>query len=156
MQQKVHHLATGMNTFYFYGYRCPMSNFHFADMVVNGEHYPHVEQYYQSQKAWHAGDHERAAKIKRTGDPRKCKRLGKNIKCGDNWDKEAVMLKALRAKFTQNEDMKRALVDLAGFCIAEDSPWDTYWGTGPRDGHNWTGSNRLGHLLMRVRDELLE
>jgi predicted NAD-dependent protein-ADP-ribosyltransferase YbiA (DUF1768 family) len=46
-----------MNTLYFYGYRCPCSNFYFADMEIDGEHYPHVEQYYQSQKAWHAGDH---------------------------------------------------------------------------------------------------
>jgi hypothetical protein len=142
-----------MKTRYFYGYMCRFSNFYFADMEVDGEKYPHMEQYYQSQKAWSAGDHEKAAKIKGTGDPRKCKSLGKNIKC--DWDKEAVMLKGLRAKFSQNPELKKALMDHAGYYIAEDSPYDTYWGTGPRKGHVWAGKNRLGMLLMQVRDELL-
>jgi predicted NAD-dependent protein-ADP-ribosyltransferase YbiA (DUF1768 family) len=39
-----------MNTLYFYGYRYPCSNFYFADMEIDGEKYPHVEQYYQSTK----------------------------------------------------------------------------------------------------------
>lgn len=69
-----------------------------------------------------------------------------------NWDeiKEDVMLKALHAKFTQHKNLREKLLATGDEDIVEDSPYDYYWGTG----ENGTGKNRLGILLMQVREEL--
>jgi ribA/ribD-fused uncharacterized protein len=60
------------------------------------------------------------------------------------------MYDALMAKFTQNEDAKQVLLSTGDNTLIEDSPVDWYWGCGA----NGKGKNRLGILLMRLRDEL--
>jgi ribA/ribD-fused uncharacterized protein len=143
---------------YFRGYLDPLSNFHFADMVIDGDTYAHVEQYYQSEKARRAGQPGMAVRIKFTGDPRKCRKMGEEIVTyWDRSEREAVMLKGLRAKFSQNPHLKKALMDLPrDVCLAFDNSCDSYWGTGLRDGDVWAGHNRLGVLLMRLKKELCE
>ena len=147
----------GTTVHYFKGYLNPLSNYHFADMVIDGDKYSHVEQYYQTQKAFRAGQPDMAVKIKFTGDPRKCHTIGQGIVAlWDESERDAVMLKGLRAKFTQNPHLKKALMDFPPeVCLAFDS-YDLYWGTGVRDGHVWSGHNRLGVLLMLLKKELCE
>ncbi|OWK40537.1 GTP cyclohydrolase II [Fimbriiglobus ruber] len=60
------------------------------------------------------------------------------------------MLDALRAKFSQHEEMKAALLGTGDAKLVEHTANDDYWG----DGGDGSGKNRLGQLLMRVRDEL--
>ena len=60
------------------------------------------------------------------------------------------MYKALLAKFTQHNDLKKLLLGTGERKLIEHSPYDSYWG----DGGNGTGMNRLGELLMRLRCEL--
>ena len=143
---------------YFRSYLDPLSNHHFANMVIDGDTYPHVEQYYQREKAFRAGQPDMAVKIKFTGDPRKCYRLGQEVVAlWDSSEREEVMMKGLRAKFTQNKHLKKALMDIhRDVIIVFDNMYDEYWGTGLRDGDVWAGHNRLGVLLMRLRDELFE
>ena len=64
--------------------------------------------------------------------------------------KETVMLDVLRAKFTQHPDLGRMLAGTGTRRLVERSSADAYWG----DGGDGTGANRLGVLLMRVREEL--
>ena len=64
--------------------------------------------------------------------------------------KEDIMFKALQAKFAQHEKLKRMLVDTKDRQLVERSPYDSYWG----DGGDGSGKNRLGVLLMRLRDNL--
>lgn len=64
--------------------------------------------------------------------------------------KEAVMLRALWAKFTQYAELAKKLVNTGSAQIIEVSPHDAYWGSGP-DG---SGKNRLGQLIMTVRADL--
>ena len=70
-----------------------------------------------------------------------------------DWDqvKETVMLHALRQKF-QNPSLRTLLLQTKNRELIEDSPYDRFWGCG-RDGK---GKNRLGHLLMALRDEIRE
>ncbi|MGB1270465.1 MAG: NADAR family protein [Endozoicomonas sp.] len=70
----------------------------------------------------------------------------------DQWEniKEQVMLNALRAKAEQSPKFRELLVKTGKLPLFETSDKDEYWGTG-KD-HN--GQNRLGVLLMKVRDEL--
>ncbi len=69
----------------------------------------------------------------------------------DDWEavKEDVMINALRKKF-QSPELRQMLLSTGKQELIENSPYDRYWGCG-RDGR---GNNRLGKLLMQVREEL--
>ena len=70
----------------------------------------------------------------------------------NDWEsvKEDVMYKALQAKFSQHEKLRRLLLGTGDRELIEHSPHDSYWG----DGGNSTGKNRLGVLLMKLRKEM--
>lgn len=70
-----------------------------------------------------------------------------------DWEavKEGVMLEVLRAKFSPIE-MQRLLAETGTARLVEYNNWgDDEWGVLIRTGR---GLNRLGELLMRVRDEI--
>jgi ribA/ribD-fused uncharacterized protein len=71
-----------------------------------------------------------------------------------DWDsvKDAVMLEAVRAKFSQHADLKAILLATGDAVLVEHTERDSYWG----DGGDGSGKNRLGQLLMQVRAELRE
>lgn len=64
-------------------------------------------------------------------------------------------------QFSQNADLKSALLATAGTSMVEASPRDRIWGIGlgaknPKatDRKQWRGKNWLGEILTQVRDEL--
>ena len=63
--------------------------------------------------------------------------------------KENVMLRGLRAKFEQNQSLKEKLLATGNQELREHTARDKYWGDG---GKKFTGQNRLGVLLMKLRD----
>lgn len=69
-----------------------------------------------------------------------------------DWEsvKDKVMLEALCAKFTQHEDLKAILLGTGDAILVEHTENDSYWG----DGGDGSGKNRLGQLLMQLREEL--
>lgn len=69
-----------------------------------------------------------------------------------DWEavKDQVMLDALCAKFTQHDDLRVILLGTGDAKLVEHTVNDSYWG----DGGDGSGKNRLGQLLMRLRDEL--
>lgn len=69
-----------------------------------------------------------------------------------DWEavKERVMLDALRAKFTQHPELATVILETGSAVLVEHTANDSYWG----DGGDGSGKNRLGMLLMQVRDEL--
>lgn len=77
----------------------------------------------------------------------------KDIKIRSDWEdvKLSIMEKAVFAKFSQNEQLKKVLLDTGDRVIIEDSPRDAFWGSG-KDG---TGHNHLGKILMHVRSLLV-
>lgn len=70
----------------------------------------------------------------------------------DMWDenKEVFMIRILRAKFSQHPQLKKILLSTNNNKIVERSYKDFYWGDG---GPNGNGLNRLGYLLMCIREE---
>ncbi len=60
------------------------------------------------------------------------------------------MLDALRAKFTQHEELRELLLGTGDAGLVEHTANDSYWG----DGGDGSGKNRLGVLLMQVRCEV--
>lgn len=61
------------------------------------------------------------------------------------------MFNCVLAKFSQHEDLKKILLGTGDKYLNEHAP-DRYWG----DGMNGEGKNRLGIILMKVRDKLKE
>lgn len=121
------------------------------------------------QKAILFGDQETAKQIMKEREPKLQKKLGyfKNIKnYNDNTWKERnldIMEIGLSAKFTQNERLKQFLLDTELNLLVEASPSDKYWGVGKslQNPNIWirktwlhNSQNHLGHLLMKLRNEL--
>ena len=69
-----------------------------------------------------------------------------------DWEevKDEVMLQALRMKFSQNPEITRELLATGDAIIIEHTRNDDYWA----DGGDGSGKNKLGILLMQVREEL--
>ncbi|PVU56329.1 swarming motility protein YbiA [Enterobacter sp. HN503E2II] len=61
-----------------------------------------------------------------------------------------MMRKALRAKFEQHAELRALLLATAHAKLVEHTENDAYWG----DGGNGKGKNRLGYLLMELREQL--
>jgi hypothetical protein len=67
------------------------------------------------------------------------------------------------AKFSQNRDLKTALLDTSSKTLVEASPLDVIWGIGLDKStalqtpvSQWRGLNLLGQILMRVRATIRE
>ena len=125
-----------------------------------------AEQYMMHGKAILFGDAEVAAEILAADHPRTHKALGRKVRGFDGavWERERerIVLAGNRAKFTQDDGLRATLLATAPTTLVEASPFDRIWGVGlaatnPRihDRRTWRGKNLLGHLLTRLRDELL-
>jgi ribA/ribD-fused uncharacterized protein len=81
-------------------------------------------------------------------------RLGRSRKqpLRHDWEdvKVEVMLRAVRAKFSQHGELRTLLLSTGDATIVEHTESDSYWG----DGGDGSGSNMLGRILMQARDEL--
>ena len=100
-----------------------------------------------------------------SNDPIEQKQLGRHIQ-GFNateWNhaRDALFQSILRAKFQQDLKSKKYLVNTGAKTLAEASLRDMYYGTGfsisnknTLDSDNWSGKNKLGSMLMIVREEL--
>ena len=98
-------------------------------------------------------------------DPAVQKSWGRKVKNFDKnlWEEHArdVVYTANYAKFTQNKDCLKELIDSGNKIIVEASPTDCIWGVGLRatdpkilDEKNWRGTNWLGEAIMKVRENI--
>ena len=76
--------------------------------------------------------------------------------------RQALAMRALYAKFTQNEDLKEKLLDTGDAWLVECARSDTLWACGislqdekRKDASNWRGMNLLGFALMEVRKTII-
>lgn len=69
-----------------------------------------------------------------------------------DWEeiKDEVMLQVLRMKFSQNPEIAKELLATGDAILIEHTQNDAYWA----DGGDGSGKNKLGLLLMQVREEL--
>ena len=111
------------------------------------------EHYFQAMKFPH--DKEYQEIIRKTKPCRDIKILGRNkqMKLRPDWEavKEDVMMIALRAKFDQYPELKQLLLSTAGKSLVEHTENDNYWG----DASDGSGLNRLGDLLVELREDYL-
>jgi ribA/ribD-fused uncharacterized protein len=132
------------------GYRF-LSNFFVCPVMIDGVLWKSTEHYYQAMKS---EDETYQEEVRILPTPGKAKRMGKAVKLRSDWDevRDEVMEKAVRAKFTQNEDLKALLLETGKSELIEGNTWgDTTWGVDLRTNK---GQNRLGKILMKIRGEL--
>ncbi len=129
-----------------------LSNFFEAPVTFDGLTYGSAEAAFQAQKCLTEEE-----KLPFTeARPSRSKGMGRRVKLRPDWEqvKVGLMEEIVRAKFTQNEDLKQRLLATGEKHLAEGNTWgDTFWGVDLRSGR---GENHLGRILMRVRDELKE
>lgn len=127
------------------------SNFAPYPVRLGGKVWPTTEHYFQAQKF--QDDAQREA-IREAKSPMIAARMGRDRKkkLRRDWEsaKVGVMTEAVRAKFTQHEELRALLLGTGDARLVEHTENDDYWG----DGGDGSGRNMLGQVLMRVRAEL--
>ncbi|EAE3610166.1 hypothetical protein BJM33_11010 [Listeria monocytogenes] len=132
---------------------------------VDGVEYNCAEQFMMAEKAKLFNDMEMREKILTAKHPKQAKDFGRLIRGfqEDIWLKNRfnIVMRANQAKFSQNEELKKFLMQTKKRILVEASPVDKIWGIGmAADNKNvenplyWKGLNLLGFALMAVRDEL--
>lgn len=123
-----------------------LSNFYNVPITYEGLTYQNNEAAFQAQKT--LNDNER---MKFTNlAPNEAKRLGRKVRLRLDWEevKDEIMYDICIAKFYQNQDLKEKLIATGTQPLEEGNTWgDREWGT-----VNGVGKNKLGKILMRVRE----
>jgi N-glycosidase YbiA len=130
------------------------SNFYPCEITIDDISYPTTEHYFQAMK--YIDNDEYFEKIRSASTPGKAAIMGRNrkIPIRKDWEKvkNKIMRKAIRAKFSQNKKLRKALVKTEGFKLIEHTKNDSYWG----DGGDGTGKNMLGKILVKIRKEIMD
>lgn len=123
-----------------------LSNFYICDVHYNCHKFRSAEAAFQAAKC-----PERYEEFLTLG-PKEAKSLGRKVELRYDWEhiKDLVMYEIVYDKFTLNEDLKQKLLATDNEELVEGNHWhDTYWGV-----CNGVGQNKLGKILMRVREKL--
>lgn len=124
-----------------------LSNFERCDIEYEGLEYTSAEAAYQASKSLNPKVREKFIDL----TPNQAKKLSKSIEIRPDWDsvKLQVMLDVTRIKY-QELRLKSMLLETGTKYLEETNYWgDTYWGV-----CEGAGSNVLGHILMKVREEI--
>jgi ribA/ribD-fused uncharacterized protein len=125
-----------------------LSNFWPASVEYDGEVYSSVECAYQAAKTL---DLEKR-KLIQAQTAGMAKKIGKGLIVRKDWNeiKIGVMLALLRQKFLNDPKLGERLLATGDRELIEGNWWgDTFWGV-----CRGFGENRLGKLIMSVREEL--
>ena len=127
-----------------------LSNFFPAEVTYNGLTYQNNEAAFQAQKTYSKEERIEFTTL----EPRDAKRRGRRVRLRKDWEqvKDSIMEEIVRAKFSQNEELKEQLLATGDAQLVEGNRWnDRYWGVDIRSG---VGENHLGKILMKVRSAL--
>lgn len=127
------------------------SNFSRHYIKLDGHVWPTTEHYFQAMKFKSIIFHDEIRNMK---TPMEAALFGRDRTkpIRNDWEeiKDEVMKKALIAKFSQWQDLKDLLISTGNATLIEHTKNDSYWG----DGGNGSGKNKLGRLLMEIREEI--
>lgn len=142
-----------------------LSNWYLSDFEIDGIKFSSMEQYMMYKKAKCFNDDKIACEILETSDVARIKALGREVSNYDDntWSgvRQIIIYEGLIAKFSQNEELKKMLLETKTSYLAECAVRDKIWGIGlsmtdPNrlDKSKWNGTNLLGYALMMTRDKL--
>ena len=142
------------------------SNFYETNFTLDGVGYKSAEHAFQAVKAKTFGDDASFGKILKAKSAQSAKSFGKKVVGfkDEVWTpekKEEIMKQIVRAKFTQNIELRKKLLDSGDKVLANADARDKFWGVGTsastaiaKDPSKWKGENKLGKMLMELRTEL--
>lgn len=127
--------------------------------------YSSAEKWMMAEKARLFKDSAVLSEILKSDNPEKIKKLGREIKGFNHelWDKNKynIVIEGNLLKFSQDEYLKKILLETGRKVLVEASPYDRIWGIGMSKSdpdccfpEKWKGENLLGFALMEVRDIL--
>lgn len=145
-------------------YGC-LSNWYRTDFEYAGQHFVSVEQFMMYHKLLTFRQYDLADRVMKTEDPAEAKKIGRTH--FDNFDDKlwtrissTIVRRGVKAKFVQNPDLMKELLSTGNAVLAECSPYDKVWGIGLApdderiyDTRKWDGKNKLGRILMILREE---
>ena len=136
----------GENRFLSNFYYVPGGVFSDEDSII----YPSVEHAYQAAKT-----KSQLGKvfIKQLLTASEAKKHGKELELREDWDfvKDDIMYDLCSKKF-RNKSLREKLLATGRSELIEGNTWgDTYWGVCKRK-----GKNKLGKILMKIREEIKE
>lgn len=130
-----------------YGFMSNFAPYPFSD---GNKIWPTSEHYFQAQKFLIPEIQE---KIRQIASPMDAALEGRNRQnpLRLDWEeiKDKVMLQALRMKFSQHPEIAKELLATGDAIIIEHTRNDAYWA----DWGDGSGKNKLGLLIMQVREE---
>ena len=126
-----------------------LSNFYPCRIEYEGLVYQNAEAAYQAQKEL---DFEKR-KSYQLLNPYDAKLRGRSANLRPDWEdvKDSIMYEIVLAKFQQNPEFKWLLMDVVDPIVEENTWNDTYWGV-----CRGSGLNKLGEILMVVRNKIIE
>ena len=132
-----------------------LSNFYNCPVLYDGLQYSNSEAAFHAQKTLDKNDRKRFT----TYHAGKSKREGRRVQLRPDWEevKDQIMYEICKAKFTQNEDLKKKLIEThPRFLLEGTTAWhDNYWGSCECERcKDIPGLNKLGNILMKIRSEL--
>lgn len=158
------------NMVLFFGKDDFLSNFFMRPFYHKELYFQCAEQAFMYEKATFFGDHIRAARIlelpiNTPNLPLVAKKLGRSVSpyIDERWTpvRDDIMYDVEFSKFTDAVEMGDALLNTGDKILVEASPWDRYWGIGysehephAHEPTKWTGLNKLGRVLMQVREDI--
>lgn len=142
------------------------SQWHLCGFSVEGVWYNSAEQFMMAAKARLFNDKVAERNIMISLIPKMQKAFGRKVTPFDNdkWNAVArdLVYEGNYAKFTQNRNLKIAILATAGTTLVEASPYDKIWGIGRSandplalNRETWNGLNWLGEVLTKLRDDLI-
>ena len=132
-----------------------LSNFSNHKVRLFGGKYPTSEHAFQSMKAITERDLEY---IRSAPSPSQAKWRGNRIAIRKDWRKRrnSAMVLVIFLKFTQDNNIARELIATKDAELIEGNyHGDDYWGKIRDANGDWVGQNKLGEILMNVRELLL-
>lgn len=125
-----------------------LSNFYPAPIKFDGIEYLNNESAFQAQKC-----PARRAEFMNIS-PEQAKHLGRRVELRSDWEsiKDEIMYAICVCKFVQNPELAEKLIATSNAELVEGNYWhDHYWGV-----CNGSGKNKLGKILMNIREELID
>ena len=150
---------------FFWKNKSPFSQWHQVGFTLGGHFFQTAEHYMMYRKAMLFGDIESAEKVLATKNPADVKKIGREVKrfVKELWEANCknIVYKGNHAKFTQNPDILKVLMETGDTELVEASPYDSIWGIGldeesarKIDPKDWPGTNWLGEVLTKLRIDL--
>lgn len=129
-----------------------LSNFYPVKVTFEGLTYDNSESAFQAMKCIIPENRNNFVGL----DPSTAKKRGRTVHLRYDWEevKEKYMYQIVKAKFEQNLNLKLKLLDTGNAELIEGNNWgDKIWG---KCNKTKSGQNKLGKILMKVREELRE